>query len=616
MKLALCQMAHIGHRLACGWGTGVVLPSACVAGRGKRKRGWRARARAMLARRTWRDRLLNLGKVGAGLALLVAMMGESDAWAAPRGRGRVAQKKPKTGGKKPKPHAGHGVRPGAYAPAPAMPAAVATSTEVPSRALVSYPLSIERATLENGLRVVLAPDRRSPNVAVTLTYDIGSRVEERGRAGYVQLLSQLMLQGSANVTRGEHARLITSRGGTFSSKVTSEVMSFTSVLPSRELPLALWLEVDRMKSLVLTNDGFEAERSLSAEAAKRLLGQTLAPARQRLRELVFQANWPYEHPVMGVASDIESAQLDTLKEMYESACTPNNAVLTIVGDFENDRAMQLVRRFFETARRRDRGVVSSISQMPDQTSQRSSVLEDTRLEEPAFLFGWAVPAARSEDRAALQMAAEILAGGSASRIGQKVIREKAMALQVSSSLDRTRAQDLLAIEVWLADGQKRAEVEKTVDAEIDSLAKNGPSDAELSKARSTIESSMLRSLESLEERARELSWIETFHGDAGLLKADVEQLSNVSREKVRAAVARYLTPSRRSLVEVLPPPGRVPPLPAPKPAAPVGQPQAMIPQTGAAGPSRPGVPQYGAATPPVSHPLHPVHPKPAKPKKK
>lgn len=550
------------------------------------------------------------------MALLLAATSTSDVWAAPRSHKTVAQKKPKTGGKKPKAHPGHGgARPGAYVPGPAMAPPTPIGPEAPARPLIAYPMTLERVTLENGLRVVLAADRRSPTIALSITYDIGSRLEERGHAGHVQLLSQLMLQGSANVARGEHARLITSRGGTFSSMVNSEVMTFTTVLPSRELPLALWLEVDRMKSLVLTNEGFEAERALTAEAARRALsGQVFAPARQRLRELVFQANWPYEHASTGLAADIESAQLDGLKEMYEAGCTPNNAVLTIVGDFDTDRAMQLVRRFFETARRRDRGTVPSITTMPDQTSQRSSVLEDTRTEEAAFLFGWAIPAARSEDRAALQIAAEIIAGGSGSRLAQHLVREKAMGSQISATIDRTRAQDLLAIEVRVADGQKRAEVEKLVDAEIDSLAKNGPTDAELSRARNSLEVSTLRSLESLESRARELSWTEMLHGDASLLKADVEQLGSVGREKVRAAVARYLTPSRRTLVEVVPPPGRPPPLPAPKPAgAPV--PQAPMPPMGHVPPSRPGVP-HGVSVPPVSHPLHPTHPKPAKPKKK
>jgi predicted Zn-dependent peptidase len=451
---------------------------------------------------------------------------------------------------------------------PTAPNAPAASATVPA----PLSLKVEKATLDNGLRVVMNVDHTSPTIAVAVIYDVGSRNEERGRSGFAHLFEHMMFQGSANVAKGEHFKLISSHGGNLNGTTSSDRTNYFEMLSASELPLALWLEADRMKSLNVTEENFENQRKVVQEEYRmRVSNVAYAPASIRLDELVFQGYWPYEHDAIGSMQDLDHAEFEWVRAFHESHYAPNLAVLSIAGDFEPDEAMQLVHRFFDTAKRQEKVVpYEPPPEMPEQTAPRTASLEDAHAKTPAFFYGYAIPPNREPDHYALELVAALLADGESSRLYQKLVREKAVAQETSAYTEDHRGPDMLQIEVKMAEGARLADGEKATDAIIEALAKDGPTDAEMKKVRNRTESDFLFGLQSNLQRATRLGQFELFWGDARLLNGEPAKYFAVTKDDIQRVMRKYLVPARRTTVEVRPtgmvdPP---PPAPAPRAAAP------------------------------------------------
>jgi len=427
------------------------------------------------------------------------------------------------------------------------------SPSVPPTAPRPLTLKIQKATLENGLRVVMNVDHSSPTVAVAVTYDVGARNEERGRSGFAHLFEHMMFEGSANVAKGEHFKLVSSHGGTLNGTTSSDRTNYFEVLPSNELALALWLEADRMKSLNVSPDNFENQRKVVQEEYRmRVSNAPYVPSQIRLGELAFQGYWPYEHDTIGSMQDLDNAQLDWVRSFHDTYYASNLAVLSIAGDFEPDEAMELVHRFFDTAKRRQNVPLYSPPPLPDQTGPRTATVDDPHAKTPAFFYGWVGPPAREPDHYALELAVAVLTDGESSRLYQRLVREGALAQDVNGWTEDHRGPDLIALQVKLAEGARLADVEKVVDAQIEALAKDGPTDAEMTKVRNRVETAFLFGLQSNLDRARQVGQYELFWGDARLLNNEPARYFAVTKDDIARAVSRWLVPARRTLVEARP----------------------------------------------------------------
>ncbi|MEJ7728703.1 MAG: pitrilysin family protein [Polyangiaceae bacterium] len=473
-------------------------------------------------------------------------------------RGAVAQQQKKSD-KKPKPDKGAAKKkpakpsgkPGAKqahaAPAPVHPAV--PEVPPPPATALRLALSIERAKLDNGLRVVMNVDRTAPTVAVALTYDVGSRNEQRGRSGFAHLFEHMMFQGSKNLQKGEHFKLVSGHGGIADGTTSTDRTNYYQVLPANELALALWLEADRMKSLAVTADNFDNQRKVVQEEYRmRVSNVAYMPSALRLQELVYQGYWPYEHTGIGSMADLEGAKLEWVQEFFASHYAPNNAVLTIAGDFDPAEAMALVQKYFGSARKSDVPRFEEQA-LPEQTSQRTAVLKDSFARAPGVLYGWAIPPARHADHYALEMCALLLGEGESSRLHQVLVRDKALAVEVSAFTEDRRGPDLFTIDAKLAQGAKVGDAEKLIEAEVKALATRGPSDAELEKVRRRAQASLVLGLQSNLDRATRLGQYEVFHGDARTINEESERYLAVGKKDIERVAAQYLGPTRRTIVE-------------------------------------------------------------------
>ncbi|WP_437675433.1 insulinase family protein [Sorangium sp. So ce131] len=518
---------------------------------------------------------------------------KAPATAAPKAPAPEAQRKP-AGGR----------APGAGAPA----RTAARAAEPPADVPLALSLPVERATLQNGLRVVLSADRSAPAVAVAVAYDAGFRDEPSGRSGVASLVAGMMGRGSRNVPPGGHLRLVTERGGELSTTVEADRTTYVEVMPASELALALWLEADRMRAPDLSAAGFEAQHREAQERRGAVLGAAYGQGAVRLGELVFQGYWPYEHPALGEADDVAGAELSWVREFHAAHYGPGNAVLTIVGDFDPGEAMALVRKHFDDIPAAAAAPFKDVP-FPEQTSQRTAVVRDSAARVPAILYGWAVPPRAHRDHDALELAAVLLGQGESARLEALLVTDKAVAQSVRVSTRGHRGPDLFGIDVRLADGARVGDVEKLIEGEIRALATAGPAPAELAKARRLLQSAFVAGLADVGARARALGERELLFGDAAHLNGELARYFAVTREDVQRAVRDHLGPTRRTIVETYPPAAAEPARAPARVAAPQAGGAARAGAPAAQGKKAPAKARGGAARPAPKK-------KPTKPKKK
>jgi len=446
---------------------------------------------------------------------------------------------------------------------PTGPKAAPPAASPPDPAIVSlerFGQSIERLTLENGLRLVLAADNSAKTVGVSVTYGVGSRDEGPGQSGFAHLFEHMMFQGSQHVAKGQHFTFISERGGSLNGTTSADRTNYFEVLPSTELPLAMWLEADRMRALAVTAENFENQRAVVKEEYRMSYeNRAYMTGMLRLGELVYAEYPPYARPTIGSMQDLDAAKLEWVKTFYDSHYAPKNAVLTVAGDFDRDEAVKLARQYFGTI---DKPVPAraALPEMPAKVTPRKDVVKDTNAKTPGFYFGFLIPKSRTAEHYALELATSILADGDSSRLERLLVRERAVAQQVSAGTHDYVGADELIISAVLTETAKLPAVEKLIENEIEKLAKQPPSAAELAKVKRRIRSSFVFGLQTNLSRATQLGQFESYFGDARLLTRELSHYQAVTAEDVQNAVKKYLGAERRQLVEVLP-------VEAPKPAA-------------------------------------------------
>ncbi|MFO0588937.1 MAG: pitrilysin family protein [Polyangiaceae bacterium] len=417
---------------------------------------------------------------------------------------------------------------------------------------VALNLPITKLTLDNGLRVVLNVDHTSPTVAVAVVYDVGARNEEKGRSGFAHLFEHMMFQGSKNVKKGEHFTLVTGHGGVLNGTTNSDRTNYFEMLPANELALGLWLEADRMASLDVSQENFENQRKVVQEEYRmRVSNVAYAPSQIRLEELVYQGSWPYEHDAIGTMADLDAAQLDWVKDFHAKHYGPNNAVLTISGDFEAADATALVHKYFDKI---PKITVTPFvdAALPEQTSQRTAVIKDEHAHSAGVLYGFPAPAMRDPGTYALDLAARILGRGESSRLYQLAVKDKGVVQSIESDIDARRGPSLFVVDAKLTPEAKVADVEALIDGVMKDLATKGPTAEELAKAQRNAQTQLVLGLQTNGARARMLGEYETYFGDAALLSEEPGRYLAVTADDVKKAVADHLAATKRTVVETYP----------------------------------------------------------------
>ncbi|MFC0528002.1 M16 family metallopeptidase [Phytohabitans kaempferiae] len=419
-----------------------------------------------------------------------------------------------------------------------------------------YP--VERHTLDNGLRVVLAPDRSAPVIGVAVVYDVGIRSEPEGRTGFAHLFEHLMFQGSKNLEKLAHFRHVQGSGGTFNGSTHLDYTDYYETLPANALERALFLEADRMRGPRLTEENLRNQVDVVKEEIRvNVLNRPYGGFPWLKLPPVMFDTFPNAHDGYGSFDDLESATVADAAEFFKRYYASGNAVLTVAGDLDVAETLAMIERHFGDVPARPAPERPSFAE-PDLAAERREAYTDPLAPLPAVASAWRVPDPIDDYTAYLPyvVLAEVLTDGEASRLVQRLVLRDRTVTTVGGYLGfmgepwEVRDPTALLLQAHLPPGGDVDKVLRTVDEELDRLATEGLAEGELARTQARMGTHLLRDTDAALGRALRMAVLEQQRGTPELLNDLPRLVGEVTEEQIRQAAAA-LVPQRRATVEVV-----------------------------------------------------------------
>lgn len=410
--------------------------------------------------------------------------------------------------------------------------------------------------LENGLEVLMFKNHQAPVVAVDLWYKVGSKDEQPGKSGFAHLFEHMMFEGSENVGKAEHIKLLTDVGGSVNGSTSQDRTNYWEVIPANQLELALWLEADRMRSLKITKENFENQRATVKEERRlRIDNQPYMPVIYELKDYIAYSNFAYKHSIMGSMEDLDRATLEDVKAFHEIYYRPNNAVMAIVGDFQVQTAYHWVRKYFAD--------ISAGKPVPRVDLSEPLGRQEVRLTYhdpfapfPALLVSQLIPERIHPDFYSLELLEKILFDGESSRFYRKLVEEERLALHVAGGQDGKFGPGLFFLFAQLHPEKKLIELEQVICSELEQIANAGVTANELEKAKNKVQADFISQQETVRTLADVLCMYQTVFHQPQLFFTELERFQMVTEAEIRRTAGEYLNPARRSIIEVYPQMGK------------------------------------------------------------
>ena len=422
--------------------------------------------------------------------------------------------------------------------------AVAMALALPASGGAQAKLEIpnEKYTLPNGLQVILHQDRSVPYVGVNVWYHVGSGDERPGRTGFAHLFEHILFMGSENVPEGAFDRWLEAAGGNNNGSTNVDRTNYYESMPSNALPLALWLEADRMGWLLptMTQAKLDVQRGVvQNERRQRIDNVPYGRAFETILGALYPPTHPYSWPTIGSMTDLQAATLDDVTGFFKTYYAPNNATLAIAGDFDRDSVKVWVQRYFGDI---PRGPALPPRPAPaDVKMQRDTfvVMED-RVQLPRLYYNWHSAKAFSDDDAALQLLGYVLAGDKNSRLYKRLVYDMQVAQDVSAFQNWNKLAGSFHVIVTPKPGQAPARMAGIVNEEIARLIEQGITERELARAQNTTRAGFIDQLASVENKADQLNFYNYFVGTPDYAAQDAARFDRVTAADVQRVARAYL----------------------------------------------------------------------------
>ncbi len=405
--------------------------------------------------------------------------------------------------------------------------------------------------LPNGLHVILHEDHSTPIVAISVLYHVGSKNEDPDRTGFAHFFEHLMFEGSPNIKRGEYFKIVQSNGGTLNANTSFDRTFYYEILPSNQLELGLWLESERMLHLKIDSVGVETQRNVIKEEKKqRYDNQPYG----KLFEEVFKHAYkkhPYRWTPIGSDQYIDKAKLDEFIEFYKTYYVPNNAVLSISGDIDIEKTKKLVEKYFGDIPKGTREIKRpNIVEPPLEGETVDTVYDNIQL--PAIIQIYRIPAQGTKDFYAVDMLATLLSDGESSWLNKEIKDKKQEALYVGAYNVPLEDPGLFFVFAIANMGVEPQQISADMDSVIAKARNELISEKEFEKLQNKIESDFAEKISSQMSIAEALANYYVYYGDANLINTEIERYRKVTREDLRKAAEKYLSPERRVILYYLP----------------------------------------------------------------
>ena len=429
---------------------------------------------------------------------------------------------------------------------------VAAVALAPIQAAVRPPkLQYQITTLPNGLRLILSEDHSTPIVHVSVWYHVGSKNEREGRTGFAHLFEHMMFKGSKNVEPDSHTSIVASVGGRSNAYTTEDTTVFWQTLPAQHLPLALWLEADRMATLRVDDVAFRREREVVKEERRlRIESQPYGRLSEIIYDNAFVAH-PYKHPTIGSMADLEGASIADVRDFHDTYYVPENATVTVVGDFDPAEALQLVTQYFGRVPKAARPVPRDIPREPPMTRERRAVVEEA-WPLPAVVVAYHITYDGHPDSYPLHITSKILSDGQSARLARELVYTRRLCLSAFGGGNIIEDPNLFFAVCIVQPGQSPEAAEAALIDEFEKLKDEGVTVQEVQRAQNQFARDYILSRESNEDKARHLAHAAVIHADITTADGEFDIFMKTTAADVQRVARTYFNQSNRVVLHVLP----------------------------------------------------------------
>ncbi len=402
-------------------------------------------------------------------------------------------------------------------------------------------IDYEKYSLANGLQVILYPDQSFPLVAVNVWYRVGSANEQPGKTGFAHLFEHMMFQGSQNIPKEGHFRYVQEAGGSLNGSTSIDRTNYFETVPANYFELPLWLESDRMGFMIpgLTQEKLDNQKDVVMnERRQHYENQPYGMAWEKLFSNLFSADHPYSWPTIGWMEDIAKFELDDVKNFFRTYYCPNNATLVVGGNFNVPRTKDLIEKYFENI---PKGItVPEIKIFRQNLSETKKIILEDNVQLPRIYLAWHTEKAFSTNDAALDILSDILTSSKNARLQKSLVFEKQIVQDISSFQYSAKLDGSFIIVSTAKPGIELEVVKNEIENGITNLISNGITDDELMRAKNSLKSSYIYSLQKLDLIVDHLNHYNFFLNEPDSFVFDLSRYENVTREQVVEAAKKYL----------------------------------------------------------------------------
>ena len=425
----------------------------------------------------------------------------------------------------------------------------AFAVQTTSAQLKINPLNIRERQLSNGLKVVSVQDNSAPLVAVQVWYNVGSKNDPPGRSGFAHLFEHMMFKSTKNMKSEMIDRLTEDVGGEGSNASTSDDFTdYIDVVPSNNLEALIWAEADRMVNLSVDEANFKSERLVVQEEYRQSVdAQPYGRLYQAIRESLFEVH-PYKRTTIGSIEDLAAATNTDAEKFYKTYYRPDNAMLVVVGDFDEKQFDGWVDKYFGVVAKPS-GAIPRVTEVePERTKEKRLVVKAPNVPLPAVAISYLAPPAASPDTAALDVAEAVLSGGESSRLYQELVYKQQIAQEASFNLGSNVDKGSMTFMAVMASGKAVADGEKSLLAELKKIQDTPISANELEKAKNGIIASNLRQLEANKGKTFALGYTWIMEGDPKMVNEQVRKIQAVTVADVQRVMKKYFNDNNRVVI--------------------------------------------------------------------
>ena len=411
------------------------------------------------------------------------------------------------------------------------------------------PLDIKERVLPNGLKVVSLQDSTGPTVSIHVWYNVGSKDDPQGRSGFAHMFEHMMFKSTRNMKSENMDRLTEDVGGFNNASTYDDFTNYYEVVPSNYLETLLWAESDRMVNLNVDAPNFSSERDVvKEEFRQRILANPYGMLFGQYIEKRSFTIHPYKRPGIGNLDELTAATPKDAEEFYKLFYRPDNAVLIVVGDFDQAQLDGWVDKYF--GRRENPGnAVPRVTEVePERTEEKRYNETAPNVPFPAVAITYLAPTSKSADIPALRIAEKILSGGESARLYQSLVYKQQIAQDASFSTDIRTDRGLLYFLAIASQGKTPEVLEKSLLAELAKIQAKPVAASELAKAKNLLITETLQQREDNDGKALAIERAVAYHGDPKAVNSDIQKLQAVTAADVQRVMKKYFTQTNRVVI--------------------------------------------------------------------